>query len=95
MIGMQREGTIYLVWLNRNQPNPVYSAGFADYGSSQGAMKMRTLVGWEALVKFLIQEVKLRPAILASISNGLHDEGNASVFNVVLTDEQLAELGLK
>jgi hypothetical protein len=92
---MQREGTLHIVWLNRGQVDPQYSVGFADYRSSSGAMKQRRLSGWEALRHFLTQEIRVNPDALTSTLNGLRDEGNASIFNVVLSDEELATVGLK
>jgi hypothetical protein len=93
---MTREGSLHIVWLNRGQQTePQYSVGFADYRSSGGAMKMRRLSGGNELVGFLTREVRVHPDVLASAVNGLRDEGNASIFNVVLSDEELTKLGLK
>jgi hypothetical protein len=92
---MKREGSLHIVWLNRGQTEPQYSVGFADYRSSGGAMKMRRLNGGNELVHFLTHEIRVHPDVLASAVNGLRDEGNASIFNVVLSDEELTKLGLK
>jgi hypothetical protein len=92
---MQREGTLHIVWLNRGQVDPQYSVGFADYRSSGGAMKQRRLSGWEELRRFLAQDIRINPDVLISTLNGLRDEGNASIFNVVLSDGELAAVGLK
>jgi hypothetical protein len=93
---MTREGSLYIVWLNRGQlAPPEYSVGFADYRSSGGAMKMRSLHGGDELVRFLAQEIRVHPEVLISAINGLRGEGNASIFNVVLSDEDLTTFGLK
>lgn len=92
---MQREGTLHIVWVNRGQSDPQYSVGFADYRSSGGAMKQKRFNGWKELERFLTQEIRVTPDHLISTLDGLRDEGNASIFNVVLTDEQLAAVGLK
>ncbi len=83
-----------MVWLNRGQPQPEYGVGFADYQSSGGAMRQRILRGGTELIHFLSQEIRVHPDVLTSAVKGLHEEGNASIFNVALSDEQLARLGL-
>lgn len=92
---MTREGSLHIVWLNRGQPQPQYGVGFVDYQSSRGAMKMRQLSGRDELVRFLTQEIRVHPDVYASAVNGLRDEGNATIFNVILSDEELTRLGLK
>ena len=92
---MQSEGTLHIVCLNWGQPEPQYSVGFADYRSSRGAIKQRALNGGKELVYFLKQVIGVHPDVLTSTLTGLRDEGNASIFNVVLSDEQLTRAGLK
>jgi len=92
---MQREGTLHIVWLNRNRIDPVYSVGFADYASSGGAMKLKTVNGSHELIGFLSKNIRVHADIVNSALKGLQEEGNASIFNVILSDDQLYSLGLK
>ena len=93
---MKHEGTLHIVWMNRasRDPEPSYHAGFADYLSSGGAMKMRDFRGNEALLRFLRDEVHVHQHTLDSVLPGLREAGSVSIFNVVLDDEELLKLGL-
>ena len=91
---MQREGTLHIFRVKRTEHNeaPSYHVGFADYQS--GATKMRTIMGNEPLRSFLGLEIGVHSQTIESAFAGLKREGIANIFNVVLTDDKLASLGL-
>lgn len=91
---MRKEGTLHIVWLNRPASDSVYSVGFADYASSGGAMKPRNFNGTHDLRRFLLHDIEVDEVLVNSSLAGLRDEGNASIFNVILTDKQLKALEL-
>jgi hypothetical protein len=91
---VNREGTLHIVWLNRGQPEPQYSIGFADYTSSGGAMKTITVNGDKALGDFLLS-IGINQRISDSVFEGLRSDGQASVLRVVLPDQMLRQLGLQ
>lgn len=92
----RREGTLHIVWTNRGQlGEPRYSVVLADSISSQGAMKLKEIVGEEPLRNYLTAKVIMRPAALHLALHSLKTEGNAAIFRTILLDEQLLSLGLK
>ena len=93
---MKHEGTLHIIWRkgSSRDPEPSYDAGFADYLSSGGWMKMRAFRGDEALLRFLRDEVHVHQHTLDSVLPGLREAGSVSIFNVVLDDEELLKLGL-
>lgn len=93
---MKHEGTLHIVWMNRasGESEAQYAAGFADYLSSGGPMKMRNLRGDPDLIRFLRDEVHVHQHTLDSVLPGLRDAGSVSIFNVILDDGELLRLGL-
>jgi hypothetical protein len=92
----RREGTLHIVWTNRGQlGEPRYNIVFADSALSQGAMKLREIVGEESLRNYLTTKVIMRAAALNLALRSLRTEGNAAIFHTILSDEQLLSLGLK
>ena len=91
---MNREGTLHVI--RRKTLIPAVSrfqVGFADYASPGGAMKVRDLLGEQALRDFF-SSIGIQPRIAESALGGLQTEGSASVLNVVLSEEMLISLGL-
>ncbi|MGA9156217.1 MAG: hypothetical protein WB249_05455 [Candidatus Sulfotelmatobacter sp.] len=72
----------------------VYQVGFAEYTSPGGAMKMREIVGEQALKDFFTS-IGVQPNIAESAFRGLRTEGSASILSVVLPEEMLRMLGLQ
>lgn len=92
----RREGTLHIVWTNRGQlGEPRYSVEFADSTLSQGAMKLKEIVGEEPLRNYLTTKVIMRPAALHLALHSLKTQGNAPIFHTILSDEQLLSLELK
>lgn len=93
---MNHKGTLHIVWTNRSSRDsePSYAAGFLDYLSSGGPLKMRDFRGSEALLQFLREEVHVRQHTLDSVLPGLREAGSVSIFNVVLDDAELLKLRL-
>jgi hypothetical protein len=92
----KREGTLHIVWTNRGQlGEPRYSVVFADSALSQGAMKLKEIVGEEPLRNYLATKVIMRAAALNLALHSLKTEGNAAIFHTILSDEELLSLGLK
>src|SRR5689334_22624626 len=93
---MNREGTLHIVQVSKASPLPTldrYQVGFADYASPGGAMKMKEIVGEQALRDFFTS-IGMQPMIAESALRGLRAEGSASVLRVVLPEEMLISLGL-
>jgi hypothetical protein len=91
----RREGTLHIVWTNRAEDaQPKYTVVFADYSSSQGAMKVKEVSGEQALTNYL-ERINVHASEAHSALRDLKTQGNAAIFHTVLSDEQLASLGLK
>lgn len=87
---MNREGTLHIV---RVSVADRYQIGFADYASPGGAMKMKEILGEQALRDFFTS-IGVQPNIAESALRGLRAEGSANVLNVVLPEAMLINLGL-
>jgi len=94
---MKRHGTIHIIYLTRKlqAATPHYAVGFADYASAGGALKTRPVVGDDALAAYLTTQVGIRPDTVNSLLPALRGEGNASILDVALSDEELPRLGLE
>ena len=88
---MERVGTLHIVRLSGD---PVYSVTFADNEVSGGVMDLKKFNDVHELASFLSKDIKVHADVVTSALAGLRDEGNASIFDVILTDEQLSALGL-
>ena len=75
---------------------PRYTASFACYEPSKefGAQKPKDIVGEAELLRFL-QLFNLDAENLKDGSRVLHQLGYMEIVNVVLSDERLANLGLR
>ncbi len=58
-------------------------------------MNMRPFTGDKDLERFLRQDIHVHSDVIASALKGIRDEGDASIFNVVLSDDELTNLELK
>jgi hypothetical protein len=92
---MQREGTLHIVWLNGPLSDAGHSVTFGDYASPGGSMTSRQFRSVHDLTRYLLEDVGVYNELVNSGLAALRDEGNASIFNVILTDEQLETLELK
>jgi hypothetical protein len=93
---MKREGTLNIVCLNQGRPGePKYNVGFSDYASRQVATTHREIVTENELKKYLTEQVKIHTDAVDLALRRLKAEGNAAIFHTILTDEELAALGLK
>lgn len=93
---MQREGTLHIVRLNHGRPGDAkYNVGFSDYASREVATRHREIVTDEALRQFLFDQLKIHPDSVEVAFKRLKLEGNAAIFHMPLTDEELVAFGLK
>jgi len=93
-----RLGHVRVVWINSRDTfaTPRYTARFACYEQPEevGAQKPKDIVGEAELLKFL-QLFNLDAENLKDGSRVLHQLGYVEIVNVVLSDERLANLGLR
>jgi hypothetical protein len=87
---VNREGTLHIV---RVSIGDKYAVGFADYATSGGAMKIKEIIGKQALRDFFTS-IGVQPNTAESALKGLETEGTANVLSVVLPEEMLISLGL-
>jgi hypothetical protein len=93
---MRREGTLRIVWTNRvEKGEPKYDILFSDYVSRQEAAIHKEIVGEQALKNYLIDRAKVHSDSVYVALKSLTAEGATSIFHVILTDEELVDLGLK
>jgi hypothetical protein len=92
---MNHEGNLHLVWMNRGlHGNLECNVMFADYGAS-GVMKPRKVIGERALRQFLTGRAHVRSGLVDAILKELHETGIAGLDHVLLSDDELLDLGLK
>jgi hypothetical protein len=93
-----RLGHVRVVWINSRDTfaTPRYTASFACYEQPEelGAQKPKDIVGEAELLRFL-QLFNLDAENLKDGSRVLHQLGYVEIVNVVLSDERLANLGLR
>jgi hypothetical protein len=93
-----RLGHVRVVWINSRDTfaTPRYTARFACYEQPEelGAQKPKDIVGEAELLRFL-QFFNLDAENLKDGSRVLHQLGYMEIVNVVLSDERLANLGLR
>jgi len=93
-----RLGHVRVVWINSRDTfaTPRYTARFAWYEQPEelGAQKPKDIVGEAELLRFL-QLFNLDAENLKDGSRVLHQLGYMEIVNVVLSDERLANLGLR
>ena len=93
-----RLGHVRVVWINSRDTfaTPRYTASFAPYEPPEeiGAQKPKDIVGEAELLRFL-QLFNLDAENLKDGSRVLHQLGYMEIVNVVLSDERLANLGLR
>ena len=93
-----RLGHVRVVWINSRDTfaTPRYTARFACYEQPEelGAQKSKDIVGEAELLRFL-QLFNLDAENLKDGSRVLHQLGYVEIVNVVLSDERLANLGLR
>jgi hypothetical protein len=93
-----RLGHVRVVWINSRDTfaTPRYTASFACYEQPEklGAQKPKDIVGEAELLRFL-QLFNLDAENLKDGSRVLHQLGYMEIVNVVLSDERLANLGLR
>jgi len=93
-----RLGHVRVVWINSRDTiaTPRYTASFACYEPPEevGAQKLKNIVGEAELLRFL-QLINLDADGLKDGSRVLHQLGYVEIVNVVLSDERLANLGLR
>lgn len=93
---MKREGTLNIVCLNHGSAGePKYSVGFSDYASRQVPTTHREIASENELKKYLTDQVKIHPDSVDVALRQLRADGNATIFHMILTDEELVALGLK
>jgi hypothetical protein len=93
---MKREGTLTIVCLNHGRKGePKYNVGFSDYASREVATTHREIVAENELRKYLIYQVKMHSDSVDVALSQLKAKGNAAIFHLILTDEELMTLGLK
>lgn len=93
---MKREGTLSIACLNHGRAGePQYNVGFSDYTSRQVTTIHREIVGENELKKYLTDQAKIHPDSVDVALRRLRAEGNAAIFHMILTDEELVALGLK
>jgi hypothetical protein len=93
---MNYEGSLHLVWMNRGTQSELQcNVMFADYRSGGGTMKQRTVIGESALRRFLTGQVRAHSDHVDAALKELHEKGSAGVQNVLLSAEELRDLGLK
>ena len=95
---MIQEGHVRVVWMNSNDAVaiPQYTATFACYEPPEvfGAQKAKDIVGEAELLRFL-QLINVDADELKTGSRVLHERGYVEFANMVLSDERLANLGLR
>jgi hypothetical protein len=93
-----RFGHVRVVWINSMNTfaTPRYTASFACYEPPEefGVQKPKDIVGEAELLRFL-QLFNLDAENLKDGSRVLHQLGYMEIVNVVLSDERLANLGLR
>jgi hypothetical protein len=93
---MKREGTLTIVYLNHGRSGePKYNVGFSDYASRQVAMIYHEIVTENELKKYLTEQLKIHLDSVDVALRQLRAEGNAAIFHLILTDEELGALGLQ
>jgi len=93
---MKREGTLHIVCLNHGRPGePKYNVGFSDYASREVATAHREISTENELKKYLTEQVKIHLESVDVTVRQLRAKGNAAIFHLILTDEELLALGLK
>ena len=87
-----------VVWINSNgmTSTPRYTITFACYEPPEefGAQKSKAIVGEADLLRFL-QLINVDADDMKTGSRVLHERGYVEFANVVLSDERLANLGLR
>jgi hypothetical protein len=91
---LEQGGTLFIVELEEGLLEPEYEVGFAEHGSMHGALKMAQIVGEDNLRAFLTAEIGVDSARADSALRELKTRGQATIHDIVLSDEDLIVLGL-
>ena len=95
---MIQEGHVRVVWINSNDTiaSPRYTVTFACYEPPEdfGEHKSKAIIGEAELLKFL-RPINVGADDLKTGSLVLHDRGYVEFANIVLSDERLANLGMR
>ena len=95
---MLQEGHVRVVWITSNDTiaTPRYTVTFACYEPPEefDAQKSKAIVGEAELLRFLYV-INVNADDLKTGSRVLHERGYVEFANVVLSDERLANLGLR
>jgi hypothetical protein len=95
---MIQEGHVRVVWINSNDTiaSPRYTVTFACYEPPEefGPQKSKAIIGEAELLRFL-HLINVDADELKTGSLVLHERGYVEFANMVLSDERLANLGLR